>query len=307
MKIALVINRSSGALLGLTDAPRDLERKLAEAGFDVGAVLDGDASDLVARVEHAATLPVEAVITAGGDGTIMTAAQALAGTDKALGPLPLGTMNLLARDLGIPLDLDEAIVALASAERIPIDLGDVNGHVFLCNSMLGVPARLAERRERGRQNMGVTGWWRLVVAGLKGLYRYPPLRVGLDLGQGPVTFRSKAIVVANNAYDEGFGHFLSRSRLDGGELALYVTRRLSAWPLIRISARVAIGNWRQDPDIETFGVRELTVTSRRKLLRVMNDGETMLLKPPLLYRIRPKALLALRPRSEEPAAPEAAA
>ena len=307
MKIALVINRSSGALLGLTDAPRDLERKLADAGFDVGAVLDGDASDLVARAEHAARLPVEAVITAGGDGTIMTAAQALAGAGKALGPLPLGTMNLLARDLGIPLDLDEAIVALASADRIPIDLGEVNGHVFLCNSMLGVPARLAERRERGRQNMGVTGWWRLVVAGLKGLYRYPPLRVGLDLGQGPVTFRSKAIVVANNAYDEGFGHFLSRSRLDRGELALYVTRHLSAWPLIRISARVAIGNWRQDPDIETFAVRELTVTSRRKLLRVMNDGETMLLKPPLLYRIRPKALLALRPRGEESAAPGAAA
>ncbi|HVI28900.1 diacylglycerol/lipid kinase family protein [Hansschlegelia sp.] len=307
MKIALVINRSSGALLGLTDAPGDLERKLAEAGFEVGAVLDGDASDLSARIERASRLPVDAVITAGGDGTIMTAAQALAGTGKALGPLPLGTMNLLARDLGIPIDLDEAIAALATADRVPIDMGDVNGHVFLCNSMLGVPARLAERRERSREDMGLTGWWRLAAAGLKGLYRYPPLRVGLDLGHGPVTIRSKAIVVANNAYDEGFGHFLSRSSLDRGELALYVTRRLSAWPIIRISARIAIGSWKQDPDLETYGVRELTVTSRRKLLRVMNDGETMLLKPPLLYRTRPKALLALRPRSGQAAPAEAAA
>lgn len=301
MRVALVINRSSGSLLGRPDAPGEIERKLLDAGLEIGAVLDGDATDIDERMRHARELPVDAVVIAGGDGTIAAAAAALTGSDKALAPLPLGTMNLLAKDLGIPADLDLAIAALADAETVAIDVGEVNGQKFLCNSMLGMPARLAQRRERNRLKMGVVGWWKHGLATMKAMYRYPPMRIGLDLGDGPVTLRSKAIVVADNAYDEGFGQMLTRSRLDRGELTLYATRRLSLWPLIRVATRMALGRWTEDPDLETHHVRELTVTSRRKLLRVMNDGETSLMRPPLKYRILPKALKVLRPRIAAPA------
>jgi diacylglycerol kinase family enzyme len=301
VKVALVVNTSSGSLLGKPDAAAEIEAKLRAAGLEIGAVLDGDASDIVARMAHARDLPVDAVVTAGGDGTIGAAAEVLVGSGKALGPLPLGTMNLLAKDLGIPLDLDLAIAALGDSEMVAIDVGEVNGHKFLCNSMLGVPARLAERRERNRENMGLVGWWRQAAASLKAMYRYPAMRIGLDVGDGPTTIRSKAIVIADNAYDEGFGQVLTRSRLDRGELTLYATRRLSVWPLLRLSVRMALGRWTHDVDLETHHVRELTVTSRRKLLRVMNDGETRLLAPPLRYRILPKALMVLRPRRAVPA------
>lgn len=301
MRVALVINRSSGSLLGRPDAPGEIERKLLDAGLEVGAVLDGDATDIDERMRHARQLPVDAVVIAGGDGTIAAAAAALTGSDKALAPLPLGTMNLLAKDLGVPADLDLAIAALADAETVAIDVGEVNGQKFVCNSMLGMPARLAQRRERNRLKMGVVGWWKHGLATMKAMYRYPPMRIGLDLGDGPVTLRSKAIVVADNAYDEGFGQMLTRSRLDRGELTLYATRRLSLWPLIRVATRMALGRWTEDPDLETHHVRELTVTSRRKLLRVMNDGETRLMRPPLRYRILPKALKVLRPRIAAPA------
>lgn len=302
MRVALVVNRSSGSLLGKPDAAADLERRLLAAGLDVGSVLDGDSTDIAARMAYARDLPVDAVVTAGGDGTIGAAAEALIGSGKALAPLPLGTMNLLAKDLGIPLDLDLAAAAFANAEVVAIDVAEVNGHKFLCNSMLGVPARLAERRERNRQHMGLVGWWRHGFASLKAMYRYPPMRVGLDLGDGapPLTLKSKAIVVANNAYDEGFGHVMTRSRLDRGELTVYATRRLSLWPLIRLSTRMALGSWTHDPDLETHNVRELIVTSRRKLIRVMLDGETRLVPPPLRYSILPKSLLVLRPRREAP-------
>lgn len=302
MRVALVVNRSSGALLGRPDAPAEIERKLIEAGFGIGAALDGDGADLAQRLAHARELPVEAVIVAGGDGTISAAAEALVGSGKAIGTLPLGTMNLLAKDLGVPVDLDDAIMALADAEIAEIDVGEVNGRKFLCNSMLGVPARLAERRERNRAHMGVVGWWRHGLASLKAMYRYPPLSIGLDLGGGAVTLRSKAVVVACNPYDESFGHVLTRSRLDGGELTVYAARRLSVWPLIRFSTRMALGRWTDDPDLETHNVEELIVTSRSKRLRVMNDGETRLIQPPLRYRILPKALKVLKPRGEAPPA-----
>lgn len=303
MKVALVVNRSSGALLGKPDAAAELGAKLRAAGLDVVAVIGCDARDVAERMAHAASLAVDAVITAGGDGTIAAAAQALCGTDTALGPLPLGTMNLLAKDLKIPVGLDAAIAAMGDAETTAIDVGEVNGRTFLCNSMIGLPARLAERRERNRETMGIAGWWRHGLASLKGMYRYPPLRIGLDVGEGVVTIRSKAVVVADNAYDEAFGQMLTRSRLDRGMLTVYATRRLSAWPLARLSIRMAFGAWTDDPDLETHHVRALTVTSRQKLIRVMNDGETMLLKPPLAYRILPKALKVLRPRAASEAAP----
>ncbi|MFD1333024.1 diacylglycerol/lipid kinase family protein [Methylopila musalis] len=296
MRVALVVNRSAGALLGRGDAAAEIAARLTAAGFEVVDASDGDAGDVVDRMARARDLGVDVLFTAGGDGTVAAAAQLLAGTDVALAPLPFGTMNLLAKDLKLPLDLDGAIAAMAGGAVRAIDVGDVSGRVFLCNSMLGLPSRLAERREKGRENMGALGWWRLFAAGLKGLYRYPPMRIGLDMGDGPVTLRSKAIVVANNAYDEGFGSVLTRSRLDGGELALYATRRLSVWPLLRLSVRMALGDWTRDADLETHHVRALTVTSRRRLMRVMNDGETMLLKPPLRYAIRPKALKVLAPR-----------
>lgn len=296
MKVALVLNASSGALLAWPDGALEIERKLLDAGFEIGAVSVGDGADLVARLSRVRELPVEAVVVAGGDGTIGAAAEALMGSDKALAPLPFGTMNLLAKDLGLPPDLDLAIEALRDGEIEAIDVGEVDGHVFLCNSMLGMPARLAERRERHRANMGWLGWWRHALASLKAMYRYPPMRIGLDLGAGPVTLRSKAVVVANNAYDESFGHVLSRSRLDRGELTVYAARRLSIWPLIRLSTRMALGRWTDDPDLETHHVTELVVTSRSKLIRVMNDGETRLMPPPLRYRILPQALKVLRPR-----------
>lgn len=302
-----MVNSSSGSLLGKPDAAAELERKLQQAGFEVESVLDGSAADLGERMVRARDLAVDVIVTAGGDGTIATAAEVLVGSDKALAPLPLGTMNLLAKDLGIPVDLDDAIAAFAEAEIVEIDVGEVNGHKFLCNSMLGVPARLAERRERNRMHMGVIGWWKQVIAGLKSMYRYPAMRIGLDVGDGPVTIRSKAIVVADNAYDEGFGQVLTRSRLDRGELTLYATRRLSAWPLVRLSIRMALGRWTHDVDLETHHVKELTVTSRRRLLRVMNDGETRLVAPPLHYRVLPKALKVLRPKSAAPAEPESGA
>lgn len=301
MKIALVVNSSSGALMGRPDAAAELEAKLRAAGLEIGAVLVGDATDIEARMRRARDLPVDAVVTAGGDGTIAAAAEVLIGSGKALGPLPLGTMNLLAKDLGIPTDLDAAIRALGDAEAVEIDVGEVNGHKFLCNSMLGVPARLAERRERNRDHMGLVGWWKHALASLKAMYRYPAMRIGLDVGDGPVIIRSKAIVIADNAYDEGFGQVLSRSRLDRGELTVYATRRLSIWPLLRLSTRMALGRWTDDVDLETHHVRELTVTSRRRLVRVMNDGETRLIAPPLHYRILPKALMVLRPRQAAPA------
>src|SRR5215218_7585967 len=80
----------------------------------------------------------EAVVAGGGDGTVGSVAGALAGHGMPLGVLPLGTLNHFAYDLGIPFTLDGAIAVIAAGHVASIDVGEVNGHVFVNNSSIGL-------------------------------------------------------------------------------------------------------------------------------------------------------------------------
>ena len=115
---------------------------MAEAGLEAEFIAQ-DAGSLPDRVALAAKSGAEAVIVAGGDGTVACAGHALAGSDIPLGVLPYGTMNLLAKDLGLPIgDLPAALKAIAAGAIRTIDVGEVNGQSFLCASMLGLPVQL---------------------------------------------------------------------------------------------------------------------------------------------------------------------
>lgn len=297
MRIAVVINTAAGSLIGKEGVPEEVAAHLERAGLDA-LIEPDDGRGLVARIRAACARGVDAVVVGGGDGTIACAAQELSGKDAALGILPLGTMNLLAKDLGLPLTLPEAADALANGVMRAIDVGEVNGRVFLCNSMLGIPARLAVQRERKRGAMSAREYWRLAVAGVRSLSHSPPLTVALDLGQGPRRIRTRALVVVDNDYDEGLGQIMTRSRLDRGELVVYVARALGLLRALRLGFGMAIGHWRTSPGLERHAVKRLVIHSRHKVLRVMNDGEVMMLRAPLRYRVRPKALRVIVPAGE---------
>ncbi len=112
-------------------------------------------------------------------------------------------MNLLAKDLGIPRDLDAAIALLRTGRPRAVDVGEVNGAVFLINSVIGMPARMARHREgrRGRR-LGPLGLLRLVLATLRHLGPYPRLRSTVTLGGRRERVRLRLLCVVNNDYAE---------------------------------------------------------------------------------------------------------
>jgi diacylglycerol kinase family enzyme len=305
MKVAVVLNSRSGASLEAGLDVAIIAEALRHRGVDACAEPD-DGRSLTERVDAALRRPgLEALIAGGGDGTILCAAERLQGTGVALGILPLGTMNLLAKDVGIPIGLDGAIAALAGARRQRIDVGEVNGRLFLIKAVLGAPAKMARLREVKRGRMSLTDLARICLASLRFLRQEPSLTISVESGGERRRLRSRALAVVNNDFAEGFGQLFTRTRLDGGHLTLYAALNFTARKALRLGLGMAVGHWRNTPGLIRAEAGELTIDCPRRSLRVMLDGEVISLQPPLHFRLLPGALEILVPQLAADAGPNA--
>ena len=292
-RISVVLNGKAGALLDQADAHEKLEAALKQAGLEAEFV-PVDAGSLPERVAIAARSGADAVVVAGGDGTVACAGHALAGQDVPLGILPFGTMNLLAKDLALPIgDVESALQVIAAGQIRSIDAAEVNGHTFLCASMMGMPTQLGRTREETRGS-ALRLWSRMAAAAARLLRRAKRLAVRMQVDGEASTVRASSLTVTVNLLNEGSGRSFGRLRLDGGRLGLYVIPRLGPWRAVRLVLSVALGRWRTNAAVVEREAGEVVIASRTAL-HVMNDGEMLLLDPPLTYRIRPGALRVLAP------------
>lgn len=297
MHIAVVLNTSAGSLLGRDAAEAEVAGHLAAAGLDATIIPDHPGG-LLARLDAAIAQGADAIVVGGGDGTIAAAAGRLMGTGTALGILPLGTMNMLAKDLGIPLTMAAAADALARGDVRAIDVGEVNGHIFLCNSVIGSPSWLGRHRERQRGKASLRTRIAFALAALRAAWRHRPMRLRIQAdGRRPIRLWTRALSVANNRYTEGFGQVMARSRLDGGHLMIYVARRYGIWWWVRLMAGMFLGTWRGSRLVHEQAARQVVIHSPRTALRVMSDGEAAVLATPLTYRIHPGALRVIVPEA----------
>ena len=292
-RIAVVLNSKAGALLGRAEANHALQDALVEAGLAAEFIAAEGA--LPARIARAAATGADAVVVAGGDGTIACAAQHLAGGAIPLGIIPFGTMNLFAKDLRLPIgDVAAALRVLAEGRVRTVDVGDVNGHCFLCASMLGLPVRLGRYREESR-GAGLRLWLGMARAALRLLIRGAPIKGKLDIAGKNRRVRATSMTVTVNAIDEASGLGFARQHLDRGELGVYLIRPAGLLGYPRLGINLIAGRWRRDGSVRAYRTEGATLTSRARAVQVMNDGEIRLITPPLHYRVRPRALLVVAP------------
>lgn len=298
--MALVANAKAGALLAEPGGATSLQSLLQDAAGKLD-IIPEDAGTLPERIALAQATGAELVVIAGGDGSVACAAGHLAGTQAALGLIPCGTMNLLARDLGLdPADRSAAIHALANGPIISIDAGTVSGgaeeHLFLCASMLGTPARLSRHREAGRQRgNGLLAWAGLARAAAIALVRNRSLRFTLRIDGQTRQCRTPSLTIVVNALDDRSGRMFGRTRLDGGRLVLYLVHRASVARQIWLMLRAAITGSLRAPEIEVIEAQSVEVDVADAALHVLVDGEMRLLAPPLRYSIRPGLLRVAAP------------
>jgi len=297
--IVVIVNAGSG---GGND--RALVDRLAghfkAAGLHAEIELAHGGDEIITAVGNAVARRPPLIVAGGGDGTVSTVAAALVDTGIIFGVLPLGTLNHFAKDLGIPLELADAVAVLAHGEAGRVDVGEVNGRIFVNNSSLGLYPDIVHDRERQQKRLRRGKWPAFVWATLSALRRYPFLVVALVVDGKEVLRKTPFVFIGNNEYRmDGFA-IGERSGIEGGLLSLYVAQRPGRWRLLQLALRALTGRLRQARDFDAITATDIVVQSKRKRLRVATDGEVTVMTPPLHYRVRPASLIVMRPRTDLP-------
>ncbi len=292
--VVVIINGGAGSGHG-DDMAADLREKFRAAGLDPDITLAKSGDELTGAARAALDSGARLVVAGGGDGTINAVASVLAGSGVAFGVLPLGTLNHFAKDLGIPLALEEAVRVLASGRAAQVDVGEVNGRIFLNNSSLGLYPEIVRDREKQQQRLGRGKWLAALWATIAALRRYPFLSVRMDAGGERLARRTPFVFIGNNEYTMQGLAIGERARLDGGTLSLYVAQRPGRLGLLRFALRALSGRLAQERDFDVLLSATIDIETRHAHLRVATDGEVNVMKTPLRYRVRPGALTVMVP------------
>ncbi len=292
----VIINSRAGVLVGGDEKTvlSGIRQAFADEGIDADLeVLTGEA--LSEAIAKAGESEADRIIIGGGDGTVNAGASMAAAAGKILGILPMGTLNLYAQDLGIPLDLEEAVHALIRGEVRQVDYAEVNGNLYLCNSVLGILPPLMEQSEKLRGASLIQRYsslFRMIVRLLK---RNPRFYVKLQIEGRTREMKVRGIAICNNEYHDAFTLFPHPVPLDAGKLTVYLTREPTRLGTLLITLRVLLGTWQKDRDIKSFSTQEVTISTRRKRISTVTDGEILKFPPPLTYRIIPRGLRVMVP------------
>jgi diacylglycerol kinase family enzyme len=295
--ITVVLNPGSGP--GRVEAVR--ERVLAlcrAAGKEARVMVPPSAAELRRAAIAAREADPAAIVAGGGDGTVSCVAGALAGTGIPLGVLPLGSLNHFAKDLGLPLELDAAVQVVLEGRTTNIDVGEVNGRVFVNNSSLGLYPLIVRLREQ-HPVRGPAKWIVALWATLREIRRQREIGVRIEVSGQLVEHRTPIVLVANNAYRAAGIAAGSRESLQDGRLAIYIVKVGARQHLLRLAWRV-LRDRVQDQELEVLLAERATIDAAGVRIQLAVDGDVESFAPPLEYRIRAGALRVMVPPGSAP-------
>ena len=285
----VLVNGGAGAHTPGHDA-QALAQSLRTHGLDAELVITRETDELATRARAAVARGCALVVAGGGDGTINQVASAVADSSSTLGILPLGTLNHFAKDLGIPMDVDDAIALLAGGGERVVDTASVNGRLFLNNSSIGLYPALVRDREQQQQRLGRGKWPAFAFACVAAFRRYPFLSVRVQVDGRELVRRSAFVFVGNNAYEMEGLDIGKRERLDAGLLCLVVSRDVGRWGLLGLALRALFGRLGAAQDLEVLHAQAFRIETGHARLSVSTDGEVCDLETPLNYCSRPRSL-----------------
>ncbi|MXP63114.1 diacylglycerol kinase family lipid kinase [Roseomonas sp. M0104] len=298
MRIRVIINAGGGSVGG-EDISRQLTDAFAQHGVEA-SVAEVEGPALRDAVEAALGEPWDGVVVGGGDGTIGTAAGLVAGTERPFGVLPLGTRNHFAKDLGLPLEVKEAVAVIAGGHLRSIDVARINDRIFVNNATVGLYADIVRGREYEQERHRLPKNPATVLATLRALWRFTRHRLAVRAEGWGERLRTPLVFIGNNLYSTSLPNPGRRCALDKGELCLCIARHHSRLGILRMFVRALRGRLREDRDFEMRSVTAVEIRSHRRSLSVTLDGEVLKMQSPLECRSWPGALRVFAPPPPSP-------
>jgi len=234
------------------------------------------------------------VVVGGGDGTVSEAVDFLAGQDRVLGLLPLGTSNNFARTLGIPLGLDAAVDVIASGKVADVDLGRVDGDYFANVASVGLTVDVAARVPSWtKRYFGRLGY---VVTGLVAMISQQPFHAALTVDGVTHQLLASQLVIANGRFHAG-RPIVARASADDRQLIVQAIIARGRLRLIRSLVAYFAGHGDRLPDTLIVSGRELTLDCAPQQ-RLEIDGE-LKATTPLRISVAAEALNVMVPQTFE--------
>jgi YegS/Rv2252/BmrU family lipid kinase len=247
------------------------------------------------QVERALEWGADLVFAWGGDGLVQRCLDVIAGTNAALAIVPAGTANLLASNLGIPKDIEQAVATGLDGERRQLDVGRLNGERFGVMAGAGFDASMihdADGTLKDRLGRAAYVW-----TGARNL-RARPFKARIEI-DGESWFRGKAscILVGNVGHLFGGVEVFDRAEPDDGRLDIGVVTADGVMQWGRTLARTAVGNPERSPFVRVGSGRKFDVKLDRKVRYELDGGDRLKVKE-LKVRVEPKAVTICVPGAE---------
>ena len=298
--LVFIVNAASGS--DGAEAKRVAIETALQAGGRRGELVFAPADELATAARAAAATAKatrSAVVAVGGDGTINAVAQAAHAEGCAMGVVPQGTFNYFARTHGLPAEPGAAVQALLNAQPRPVQVGRVNGTVFLVNASLGLYPQLLEDREAWKSRFGRS---RLVAlgAGFATLMRaHRQLRLSIEQGGAERTVKTPTLFVGNNRLQLEQVGLPQAEGVEAGSIAAVMLKPIGTRAMLWLLLRGAFGSLGEADDVESFAFRRMLVTPSRGhgrgRVKVAFDGEIAWLQAPLQFEVAAQPLWLLKP------------
>ena len=247
-RICIIVNPAARGVRARLERMRKLQRNV------VIRTTDGP-GDAEAQTERAVEQGYNTIVAAGGDGTINEVVNGIGSAPVALGILPMGTVNVLAMELGIPFDLVAAWKVIRNGKIRLIDEATANGHIFVQMAGIGVDAQIVQRNNRQiKQVLGPLSY--LLTATQVAVERPPRLRVTSD---EHATVDGSFVLVGNGRFYGGPFPLFSHADMQDGLLDVYVFKYMNYLHLIRYFRGMLFGSLSRFSDVTYFKAKKLLV------------------------------------------------
>ena len=246
-----------------------------------------------AEVRNAIDSGVELIFVWGGDGVVQRCIDVIAGTDTALAILPAGTANLLATNLDIPQDIEQAVAIGLRGERRKLDVGRFNGERFGVMAGAGFDASMIQQADGGlKDRFGRVAY---VWAGSKSLRAKPfKAKIAID-GTSWYSGNASCILVGNVGRLFGGIEVFENARPDDGRLEIGVVNADGITDWVRTLARTALGHADRSPLVRATSAKKIEVKLDRKVLYEVDGGDRVKVKS-FKIKVEPTAVIVCVPR-----------